>query len=317
MALKDSSIENKEAKENEAQALLHLKTSCIFCKFKPNYLDAIPYLQKAADSYHGSKEWLNEIKCRENLARCFKETNSFWEEGIEYEKIAKIKLNQLSLSNDALINIQNAHNAMLSQREYESSIKCLVSLAQEYLIRGEYNFSESCLKTAYETIQKIFHVIAMKKETNPITYVNKCIVDYVDILIRNNKDESCADVLNNTIKMIKEDDSSNTEQIEKFSVILLGIFIILGEEKNFTNLVDMTDEGNHLHMIQRMKNSIKDKNEKEFKDCLVDAEYVLPGEMCKKLKNIFNKINNNPQEIILSNDINIKVDNESNDDDLR
>lgn len=316
MAFKDDPLGNKEAKENEAQAQSYLKTSCIFCKFKPNYLDAIPYLQKAADSYHGSKEWLNEIKCRENLARCFKETNSFWEEGTEYEKIAKIKLNQLSLSNDALISIQNAHSAMFSQREYESSIKCLVSLAQDYLIRGEYNFSERCLKTAYESIQKIFHVIAMNKDTSPITYVYKCIVDYVDILIRNNKDESCADILNNTIKMIKEDDSSNTEQIEKCSVILLGVFIILGEEKNYTDLVDMTDEGNNLRMIQRLKNSIKDKNEKEFKDSLVDAEYVLPGEMCKKLKNIFNKINNQ-QDILLSNDINIKVDNENNDDDLR
>ena len=91
MSLQVENMNKNTAKDSEQQGEDCLKTSCIFCKFKPNYLDAIPFFQKASDSYHGSKDWQNEIKSRINLTKCFRETNSHWEEGNEYEKIAKIR----------------------------------------------------------------------------------------------------------------------------------------------------------------------------------------------------------------------------------
>lgn len=316
MSLQVENINKNTAKESEQQGEDFLKTSCIFCKFKPNYLDAIPFFQKAADSYHGSREWHNEIKSRTHLAKCFRETNSHWEEGNEYEKIAKIKLNQLSLSNEVIIDIQNAHNAYFMQKEYESSIKCLITISEDYIQRNEFEYTERCLKTAYDAIQKIFHVVCMKKDSEPITYVYKCIEAYIDILLRNHKEESCVEILNNMVKLIREEDADNKEQLEKFHVMLLGVYILLGEEKNFNDLAEIVEGGNNLRMIQRIKKSIIDKDEKEFKNNIDDAEYVLPGQMCKKIRTLFKS--NLPKEedmLIQTNDI--KLNPEDTDSDLR
>ena len=138
-----------------------------------------------------------------------------------------------------------------------------------------------------KAIQKIFHVVCMKKDTEPISYVYKCIEAYIDVLIRNNKEESSAEILNNMVKLIRDEDADNKEQIEKFYVILLGVYIILGEEKNFNDLVEIVEGGSNLRMIQKIKKSINDKDEKDFKNNLDDAEYVLPGQMCKKIRGIF------------------------------
>lgn len=316
MSLQVENMNKNTAKDSEQQGEDCLKTSCIFCKFKPNYLDAIPFFQKASDSYHGSKDWQNEIKSRINLTKCFRETNSHWEEGNEYEKIAKIRLNQLSLSDEAMLDIQNAHNAYFTQREYESSIKCLVTLSEDYTQRSEFDYAERCLKTAYEAIQKIFHVVCMKKDTEPISYVYKCIEAYIDVLIRNNKEESSAEILNNMVKLIRDEDADNKEQIEKFYVILLGVYIILGEEKNFNDLVEIVEGGSNLRMIQKIKKSINDKDEKDFKNNLDDAEYVLPGQMCKKIRGIFkSSLPKQEDMIIQTNDI--KLNAEDTDSDLR
>ena len=59
-----------------------LKTSCIKCKSKPDYNDAIPYFKEASELYHGNKKWREEIVCRMKLANCFKQIKFFYEEAM-------------------------------------------------------------------------------------------------------------------------------------------------------------------------------------------------------------------------------------------
>jgi hypothetical protein len=46
--------------------------------------------------------------CRIKLANCFKQIKSFYEEGYEYEIIAKIRINQLKTTDDTIIDINNS-----------------------------------------------------------------------------------------------------------------------------------------------------------------------------------------------------------------
>ena len=101
----------ERANEDYLHGLEYLQTSCIKCRFKPNYLDAIPFLKKAAEIYRGCGNFEREVETRELLVRCFKEEQSFWEEGNEYQKMCQAQINQLKKIPEAKISIINAFNA--------------------------------------------------------------------------------------------------------------------------------------------------------------------------------------------------------------
>ena len=75
----------EKANQNYLTGLELLQTSCLNCRFNPDYLDAIPYFKKAADIFHGCGKFEKEINSREKLVKCFNNEKSFWEEGNEYE----------------------------------------------------------------------------------------------------------------------------------------------------------------------------------------------------------------------------------------
>ena len=79
----------EKANQNYLSGLELLQTSCLKCRFTPNYADAINYFKKAADVYHGCGKFEKEITTREKLVKCFKNEKSYWEEGNEYEKNIK------------------------------------------------------------------------------------------------------------------------------------------------------------------------------------------------------------------------------------
>ena len=100
-----------KADENYNMGLQYLQTSCINCRFFPSYLDAIHFFKKAADAYHNSDQFEKEIAAREKIAKCLNNSNCYWEEGNEHEKIAKIYANLLKDDKNSLVSISNAQIA--------------------------------------------------------------------------------------------------------------------------------------------------------------------------------------------------------------
>ena len=287
MNKKQSSSSNNNPESNEIIASNYLRTSC--CKFKPSYLNAIPYYKLAADGYYSQREFNKEIKCRRSLAKCFYETKSHWEEANEYIKIARTYIKHLHKYSEASIEAQNATNAFFTQHEYESAIKELILLSRDFQDEQQSQYSESCLSLAYNCILKIFHVIALKKETNSIDYAYDCMEEYLDVLIYNSKEAEVIDIIDKKIlPLIKEEDKDNKEKIEKFCLIKCGCLIIFEQFSECEGVLNEMTYSNEVSAVKLICSAVKNADEKEFKKGMVDGEYIYRRGMCRNLMRLFN-----------------------------
>ena len=64
-------MSSKNALKEYNKGINYLKTSCLKCRFNPDYTSAIPYLKSAADEFHNSSNFQKEIEARHNLTNCF------------------------------------------------------------------------------------------------------------------------------------------------------------------------------------------------------------------------------------------------------
>ncbi len=55
----------EKGNQDYLRGLEYLQTSCIKCRYKPNYLDAIPFFKKAAELFRGCGQFEKEIQTRE------------------------------------------------------------------------------------------------------------------------------------------------------------------------------------------------------------------------------------------------------------
>jgi hypothetical protein len=55
----------EKANQDYLTGLDYLTTSCIKCRYNPNYLDAIPFFKKAAEVYRGCGQFEKEVQSRE------------------------------------------------------------------------------------------------------------------------------------------------------------------------------------------------------------------------------------------------------------
>lgn len=300
------------AEYNKSQGEEEIKTSCIFCKYKPNYADAIPSFRKAADQYHGLRDWDQEIYCRIRLALCFKETNSLWEEGNEYQKIAFVQLNQQSKKEEALNNIQLAHQCFYNAHEYDSSIKCLIKMSFEYRNRSESDYAEKTLKVAYDIILKIYHVISLSNNDD-VTYVFELMDAYFELLVQNNNANKMISVAETFITLLKED-SKNKKQISHVYGIILCSYLINSDMDSYSNLytkIEADDYDNDdIRHVDEIKRCLETLNEKEFKSAMIDLQGDYPNIICQKINNVLRCKIDKGKGIKLDN---IKVNAELND----
>ncbi len=90
----------QKAKKEQKEGMNHLKTSCIKCKYTPNYQNAISNLNTATDIYstfsitkpelYKLSIVLDEIKCREKLISCLEKEYLLNEAGEQGIKLAKL-----------------------------------------------------------------------------------------------------------------------------------------------------------------------------------------------------------------------------------
>ena len=279
-----------------------LKTSC--CKSKPDYYEAITLFKDASELYKGQKNWREEIKCRYKLANCFKQTKSFWEEGKEYEKICKIRINQLNSPNDEImIDINNAFQSFCSEKEYNSAMKTVFNLSNEFMLKGNYVYAEKCSKIGMDNLNKFYHVIILNKNKESIDYLYDGIRQYLDILIYNEELNSAKNVIDNIIEMIKSEDSDNKEEISKFINFKLGIFILEDDKINFEKLSNSCEQNKDWKSINQLKRAIYNSDDKDFKDAMIDINYIYPNSMIKRINQMFKNLKNNKEKKIEPEDV--------------
>lgn len=208
-------IQLKTAKDKYNEGLACLKTSFLKLKFTPEYNDAIPYFKQAADIYHGCKKFNEEIEVRMQLNKCFNATKSYWEEGNEYEKIFLVYLNQLNQPDEAYKAILNAKNSYVSNKSYDDAVKALSKAGNTFLESQNTSNAEAAYKTAYDTIEKYFHVLTVDNSID-LGFIYNCLDKFLDLLFSTKKYSIAVDITNGIIKLIKENDQNDNNKISKY-----------------------------------------------------------------------------------------------------
>lgn len=263
----ESDLTNVEsANRNVLEGLELLQTSCLKCRTKPDYLSAIPYFKKAADSYHGLGKFDEEIRTREKLVRCFRGSKSYWEEGREHEKIYKIQLKQLKNPTDAFLSSINSFHAYAMNKNYDNAIKSLSKSSDEFIENNEIDKAEDLLKQAFEGIEKYYHLLTFSNDDDH-GYIYECIDKYIDILFSRQKLEKSIEIAKKSVDIIgKEKKEEKTKICRYYCFEAIG-YLMLKNEREYNNAIDggMNVEAGGKNLCQKLNRliSVVKQNDKE------------------------------------------------------
>lgn len=297
-----TSLEN--ANKNELIGLDFLQTSCIKCRFEPDYLSAIPFFKKAADLYHGCGKFDEEINSRSKLVRCFRTTKSYWEEGNEHEKVFKVQLHQLQKYHEAYITIVNAYHAYCANKSYEYAIKALTKGSEEFFDLKQSEFTLKTLKLAYEGIDKFYHLLTFNEKDNTM-YIYECVDKYIDILAHLKDFESINNTCKSFIELIKnnckEEKFNEMSEVAKYYGASAVAYFLNGNEGEYRNIIEegksIRTKDNICHVVERLFYVIrqrKKENNKLIKKIFDDISDVYPSGLNKLINQYI--LDNKPSE---------------------
>ena len=192
-----------------------LKTSCLKCRFNPDFTSAIPYLKTASDEFHACNNYEKEIESRHHLITCFQKEESFWEEGKEHEKISYIYLTKLKSYQEAYDSFECAYNAYIKNHSYEDGIKCLMKASDSFLEEEKEQEAEKCLDFAFEGIKKYYHVMTMNESDNS-KYIYDCIDKYIDFNFGKEKYKKCISISKKSVDLIKSEKKDEINLLDKY-----------------------------------------------------------------------------------------------------
>ena len=286
----ESDLTNREsANRNLLEGLELLQTSCMKCRNKPDYLGAIPYFKKAADTFHGCGKFDEEVNTREKLVRCFKNTKSYWEEGREHEKNFKLHLNQLKNPVDAYNSSINSFHAYAMNKNYDNAIKSLSKASDEFLEHNDPEKAEDILKQAFDGIDKYYHILTFSNEDNH-NYIYECIDKYIDVLFLQQKYEDSINVSKKSVEMIKKEKAEETKKICRYYCFEAIALLILKNETEYNQVINLgvqsDSSGNLCQKLDRLVNVVK-QNDKENKNIIksvyTDIALESPNNVSKML----------------------------------
>ena len=278
----------EKANQDYLTGLDYLTTSCIKCRYNPNYLDAIPFFKKAAEVYRGCGQFEKEVQSRELLIRCFKGEKSYWEEGNEYQKMCQTQINQLKNIQQAKISIINSFNAFVTNRTYDDGIKAITKASNFFIDNGNKNEAEEILEFGFAGIEKYYHVLVLN-EDDTHNYIYECIDKYIDLLFEKEKFDKCVEISEKSADLIKDEKPDEKEMICKYYGFWALSEIMNKNDKKYQEIIDKGmdfEKGNDnlCARINRLVNVINQKekeNESLIKKLYADIARKIPSSMAK------------------------------------
>ena len=297
--------------ENYKEGSDYLKTSCFKCRFKPDYESAIPYFKLAADEFHAKGEFKKEIETREKLVKCFKNENSHWEEGNEYEKISKVQLNQLKSPSDSYNSIENSFHSYINDNKYDCAIKALVRLSQNFRDNENIVQTEKALYLAFEGIKKFYHNILLNENSTP-QYIIDCFDMYIDILYNGQNYKKGIEVAKKSAELIEKEKKNEKENIGKYYAFQAIGELTEKKDDKYKNTIEKglkaeVNSNGLSNKVNKLVNLVKENNknnEKAISSLFFDINKRVPNSITKML-NTFIQDNKNYTE----SDDNIKLNN--------
>ena len=295
-------MSSKNALKEYNKGVNYLKTSCLQCRFKPEYMSAIPYLKSSADEFHNSGNFEKEIEARKNLIMCFQNEKSYWEEGKEYEKMSKLYLNQLKSPSDSYKSIESAYDSYNKNHSYEDGIKALTRASDNFIENENENEGEKCLETAFEGIQKYYHVMTMDENESQM-YIYDCIDKYINCLYGKEKYKKSIEISKKTAELIKKEKSNEIILLDKYYGLKAISEILDKQDNKYKDTLEKgmnvnIDESGLCNRVNNLMNKIKENNNEEDKSIMnhvYEISAKVPNNVYKKLYKYVedNKINVN------------------------
>ena len=266
----------------------YLQTSCLRCRMKPDYLDAIPFFKKAAETYRGCGQFEKEIETRKKLVLCFNNEKSFWEEGAEYQKMCQTQITQLKQVEEAKNSIINSFNSFVANKTYDDGIKAINKAVDIFLSEGKKDEAEQILEFGFEGIIKYYHVITLNEEESHY-FIYECIDKYVDLLFDREKFNKSSNISQRAVELIKEENKEEFKIICKYYGFWALSELLLKNDKQYQKLIeegmDFQKDGDEFcSRINKLINVIKQKdkeNEKLIKKSYSDIARNLPSAMAR------------------------------------
>ena len=278
----------EKANQDYLTGLDYLQKSCLKCRTKPNYLDAIPFFKKAADVYRGCGQFENEIQTRERLVVCFNNEKSYWEEGREYEKMCHTQINQLKKVQEAKNSIINSFNSFVANKSYEDGIKAITKASDFFIDKGNKDEAEEILEFSFEGVVKYYHVITLN-EAESHTYIYECIDKYIDLLFEREKFSKSSNISQRAAELIKEENKEEYQMICKYYGFWALSELLGKNDKQYQKIIeegmDIEKDGNNLcSKVNKLVNIIKQKskeNETLIKKLYSEIARNVPSSMAR------------------------------------
>ena len=283
-----------------------LKTSCLKCRFNPDFTSAIPYLKTASDEFHACNNYEKEIESRHHLITCFQKEESFWEEGKEHEKISYIYLTKLKSYQEAYDSFECAYNAYIKNHSYEDGIKCLMKASDSFLEEEKEQETEKCLELSFEGINKYYHVMIIK-ENESQKYIYDCIDKYIDFTFGKENYKKCISIAKKSVDLIKSEKKDDINLLDKYYGLQALGEILDKQDNKYNETIDKGMKYNNdpsglcykiNYLLSKIKNGYKEEENKTVMDTVYEISGIVPNNVYKKLYRYVedNKINDNKNE---------------------
>ena len=268
-----------------------LKTSCLKCRFNPDFTSAIPYLKTASDEFHACNNYEKEIESRHHLITCFQKEESFWEEGKEHEKISYIYLTKLKSYQEAYDSFECAYNAYIKNHSYEDGIKCLMKVSDSFLEEEKEQEAEKCLEFAFEGIKKYYHVMTMNENDNS-KYIYDCIDKYIDFNFGKKKYKKCISISKKSVDLIKSEKKDEINLLDKYYGLQALGEILDKQDNKYNETIDKGMKYNNdssglcykiNYLLSKIKNGYKEEENKTVMDTVYEISGIVPNNVYKKL----------------------------------
>ena len=268
-----------------------LKTSCLKCRFNPDFTSAIPYWKTASDEFHACNNYEKEIESRHHLITCFQKEESFWEEGKEHEKISYIYLTKLKSYQEAYDSFECAYNAYIKNHSYEDGIKCLMKASDSFLEEEKEQEAEKCLDFAFEGIKKYYHVMTMNESDNS-KYIYDCIDKYIDFNFGKEKYKKCISIAKKSVDLIKSEKKDDINLLDKYYGLQALGEILDKQDNKYNETIDKGMKYNNdpsglcykiNYLLSKIKNGYKEEENKTVMDTVYEISGIVPNNVYKKL----------------------------------
>jgi tetratricopeptide (TPR) repeat protein len=191
----------------------------LFCKCKPNYLDAVTNYERAAENYHKCNRFQEEIKCRERAVICNRALGECFKEGQNLEKIANIYLINFSKFDDALLSIENSHVAYRSKGDYKESLRCLINISKIFRDMNQVPYALKCMKVAFDGCLQLSSAGSGREEDHIFVFL-QAFETYIDmVLLTEDYKEGSVAATNFTKAIISDKVSSRLMKCHGIAVI--------------------------------------------------------------------------------------------------